>query len=176
MARLLVQKTLKMYVGGRFIRSESGRTMPTEASDGTTVNACRGSRKDLRDAVGIARTAQPAWASRTAYNRGQILYRLAEMLEGRRTSLPASTADIDAAVDCAVYYAGWSDKITAVLSSLNPVAATYVNYSRIRPMGVVVAAPAAQDGLLGLVDAACAISVMSNAGVLLVPIASAELS
>ena len=91
--RLSVQKTLKMYVGGKFIRSESGRVLPTKASDGTPMNAAHASRKDLRDSVGNNRKAQGGWAARSAYNRGQILYRLAEMLEGRGDSLPTGESD-----------------------------------------------------------------------------------
>jgi acyl-CoA reductase-like NAD-dependent aldehyde dehydrogenase len=168
MSRLRIDKTLKMFVGNKFIRSESGRTMSIEGSDGRPVNAPRASRKDLRDAIKTARAAQPGWAGATAYNRGQILYRLAEMLEDR---VPG-----DAAVDRAVHHAGWADKISSVLSSLNPVAATYVNYSRVRPLGVVCAAPDPADGLLGLVEALCASAVMGNGTVLLVDAGSAEVA
>ncbi|MCA9489613.1 MAG: aldehyde dehydrogenase family protein [Myxococcales bacterium] len=167
-ARLRVDKTLKMYVGGKFIRSESGRTMPIE-HEGRTVNVPRGSRKDLRDAVRVARAAQPKWAGATAYNRGQILYRFAEMLEDRLDTLPTKEADAAAAIDRAVHHAGWSDKAVQLLSTLNPVAATYVNYSKIRPLGVVCAAPDPKDGLLGMVEAFCTSAVMSNATLLLVP-------
>lgn len=164
-ARLTIDKTLKLYVGGKFIRSESGRTMPIEDEDHRPVNVARGSRKDLREAIRISRAATGPWASRTAYNRGQILYRLAEMLEGRLSALGPGA---EAAIDRAVHHAGWADKITAVLSALNPVATTYVNYSRMRPLGVVCAAPDPADGLLGLVEAAAASAVMGNATVLLV--------
>lgn len=174
--RLSVHKTLKMYVGGRFVRSESGRVLPLTASDGTPMTTPRASRKDLRDSISSTRGAQPGWAGRTAYNKGQILYRLAEMLEGRADSLPTSAQDWQAAVDRAVHHAGWTDKITAVLSSLNPVAAAYVNYSMIRPLGIIVAFPHADDGLLGLVEAACQILVMGNTGTLIVPTARAELA
>jgi len=174
--RLSVHKTLKMYQGGRFIRSESGRVLPTTAVDGSPMNAAHASRKDLRNSVSTNRGAQAGWAGRSAYNRGQILYRLAEMLEGRGDSLPTSEQDWQAAVDRAVHHAGWTDKITAVLSSLNPVSAAYVNYSMIRPMGVIVAFPHPQDGLLGLVETACQILVMGNAGTLVVPVEHAELA
>lgn len=166
MSRLTVQKTLKMYVGGKFIRSESGRTTPLTLPEGTVIHVANASRKDLRDAVGTARKAQPSWAGRTAYNRGQILYRLAEILDDRAAVLGEGAA---AAADRAVHLAGWSDKITAVLSTLNPVGGTYVNYSRIRPLGVAVAAPDPADGLLGMVDAVCSIAVMGNAGIVCVP-------
>ena len=118
-----IEKTVKQYVGGKFIRSESGRVMRTEGSDGRPVFVPQGSRKDLRDAVRVARAAQAGWAAATAYNRGQILYRLAEMLDDR--SFPIADADHKAAVDRAVHHAGWADKITAVLSTINPIAGTY---------------------------------------------------
>jgi acyl-CoA reductase-like NAD-dependent aldehyde dehydrogenase len=175
--RLRVDKTLKMYVGGKFIRSESGRTMSIEStSDGRPVNAPHGSRKDLRDAIRNGRAAQAGWAAATAYNRGQILYRLAEMLDDRLERLPTTAGDAAAAVERAIHFAGWSDKISAVLSSLNPVAATYVNYSKIRPLGVVCAAPDPADGLLGMVEAVGASSVMGNATVLLIEARQAELA
>lgn len=174
--RLAVQKTLKMYVGGKFIRSESGRTVPTRAADGTSMNVCYASRKDLRDSIGNNRGAQCAWCDRTAYNRGQILYRLAEILEGRKSTLPTADADADAAIDRAVHHAGWSDKVTAVLSTLNPVSATYVNYSHHRPVGVVLAIPHPADGLLGMVEALCGSALMGNATTLLVPTENAELA
>jgi len=176
MARLPVQKTLKMYVGGKFIRSESGRTTPQKSADGSVMNVCFASRKDLRGSIENNRASQPGWAARTAYNRGQILYRLAEILEGRLSTLPTSKKDAEAAVDRAVHHAGWSDKVTALLSTLNPVAATYVNYSLIRPLGVVLAIPAPADGLLGMVEALCHSAVMGNATTLLVDSTQAELA
>ena len=171
---LSIEKTVKQYVGGKFIRSESGRVMRSESKDGRPVMVPQGSRKDLRDAVRITRDAQAKWAAATAYNRGQILYRLAEMLEDR--PFPTSDADHRAAVDRAVHHAGWSDKITALLSTLNPVSGTYVNYSRIRPLGVVVAAPDPKDGLLGLVEATCVSAVMGNGTILLVDASQGELA
>jgi len=132
----------------------------------------RASRKDLRDTLGAARAAQPGWAGRSAYNRGQILYRLAELLESR--SLPVDDEIAIAAIDRVVHHAGWADKICALLSTLNPVAGTFVNYSRIRPLGLVVAAPDPGDGLLGMVEAICASAVMGNATILLVEAAQAE--
>ncbi|MEQ1508481.1 MAG: aldehyde dehydrogenase family protein [Myxococcota bacterium] len=174
MTRLPVDKTLKMYVGGKFIRSESGRVVAIPGDGGRSVNAPRASRKDLRDAVKSARGAQPGWAGATAYNRGQILYRLAEILEER--DLPTTDADRLAAIDRAVHHAGWADKVSAVLSSLNPVASTYVNYSKVRPLGVIAAAPDPADGLLGMVEALCASAVMGNGTVLLVVATQAELA
>jgi acyl-CoA reductase-like NAD-dependent aldehyde dehydrogenase len=172
--RLRVQKTLKMYVGGQFIRSESGRVLPFTAADGAPMNACRASRKDLRDSIANNRASLAGWSGRTAYLRGQILYRMGEMLESR--SLPCAAEDQVAAVDRAVHHAGWSDKITAILSTLNPVAAAYVNYSMVRPMGVLVGFPDPSDGLLGMVEAASAILVMGNAGTIVVPAGQAELA
>ncbi len=176
MARLPIQKTLKMYVGGKFIRSESGRTTPVKAKDGQVMNVCFASRKDLRNSLGNNRSAQPGWAGRTAYNRGQILYRIGEILEGRLDTLPTKKKDAEAAVDRAVHYAGWSDKIEQVLSTLNPVAATYVNYSRVRPLGVVMSLSHRKDGLLGMVDALCVSAVMGNATTLVVPSELADLA
>src|SRR5690606_30974276 len=139
------------------------------------MHVSRASRKDLRETVEKMRAAQPGWSKRTAYNRGQILYRLAEMLEDREASLPTTSQDVLGAVDRAVHHAGWSDKITALLSTLNPVATTYVNYSMIGPMGIIVAVPSPEDGLLGMVEATCATLVMGNAVALVLPSERAEL-
>lgn len=174
--RIAIQKTLKMYVGGRFIRSESGRLVPTTSARGDTMYCCQASRKDLRNTVLSARAAQAGWAGRTAYNRGQILYRLAEMLDDRVSSLPTTKADAQAAADRAVHHAGWTDKIGAVLSSVNPVGSGHVNYSMVRGMGVVVALPDPADGLLGMVEATCASIVMCNSVIVLVPTERAELA
>lgn len=174
--RLTVAKTLKLYVNGKFPRSESGRTIPATAADGGVIHVAYASRKDLRDAIGAARAAQPGWAGMTAYNRGQILYRTAEMMDGRATGFPASADAVAAASDRAVHHAGWADKVTQVLSTLNPIAGTYVNYSRIKPIGVVVAAPDPADGLLGLVEAISAATVMGNAVVVLADTANGELA
>ena len=171
MTRLRVAKTLKMYVGGQFIRSESGQTLPLQSPGGPVTNVCRASRKDLRNAVQIARGAQPAWAARSAYNRGQILYRLAEILEDRAAVLPDPRAAL--AADRAVHHAGWADKISAVLSTINPVAGTFINYSRVRPLGVVLAVPAPADGLLGMVEAICAATVMGNSVIVATPVENA---
>lgn len=176
MSRVRVLKTLKMYVGGKFIRSESGRVIPTTSTAGEPMYVCRASRKDFRDTTRIARAAQGGWAKRTAYNRGQILYRLAEMLEDRVSALPTAEGDALAAVDRAVHHAGWTDKITAVLSSVNPVSSGHVNYSMVRAMGVIVAVPDPADGLLGIVEAAASIALMGNAAIVLVPTEKAELA
>jgi acyl-CoA reductase-like NAD-dependent aldehyde dehydrogenase len=149
-SRLDVRKTYKLYIGGEFPRSESGRTYEAEGA-----NVARASRKDLRDAVRVARGAQPGWAGRTAYNRGQILYRMAEMMEARRALLAGlcdGEAEVDAAIDRMVWYAGWADQIAQVLGSSNPVSGPYFNFTVPEPTGVVgVLAPEAPT-LLGIVS------------------------
>jgi acyl-CoA reductase-like NAD-dependent aldehyde dehydrogenase len=164
MTRLPVAKTYKLYVGGAFVRSESGRHVAAEDHDGEHVaNAPRATRKDVRDAVRAARGAVPGWQGRTAYNRGQILYRFAETLESRAEELVVETVrlrgietaaarkEIEAAVDLAVHYAGWTDKLHAVLGAVNPVAAPHFNFTMPEPTGVVgVIAPDEPD-VLGLV-------------------------
>jgi acyl-CoA reductase-like NAD-dependent aldehyde dehydrogenase len=145
--RLEVRKTYKLYIGGQFPRSESGRTMPAEADDGSLVaHVAMASRKDVRDAVVAARSAQASWAARTAYNRGQILYRIAEILEGRRSQLVTELGrggsdqpdqEVDASIDRWVWYAGWCDKYAQVLGSANPVAGPYFNFTVPEPTGVV---------------------------------------
>ncbi|HEX3689843.1 MAG TPA: aldehyde dehydrogenase family protein [Solirubrobacteraceae bacterium] len=158
MSRVAVRKTYKLWIGGAFVRSESGRydhaTRPA-ANGGADrqINIPRASRKDVRDAVGAARKAFGPWSARTAYNRGQILYRAAEALESRRDQLieVADPAQVDAAVDVLVHYAGWTDKFQAVLGAINPVAAPFLSFSLPEPTGVVgVVAPDA-PALLGLV-------------------------
>src|SRR4051812_3349119 len=144
--RLAVRKTYKLWIGGAFVRSESGRH--DRAGD---FNIPRASRKDVRDAVAAARRAFGPWAARTAYNRGQILYRAAEALESRRSDFDAPTAEVDAAIDVLLHYAGWTDKIAPVLGGVNPVAAPFLSFSLPEPTGVVgVVAPDAPP-LLGLV-------------------------
>jgi acyl-CoA reductase-like NAD-dependent aldehyde dehydrogenase len=159
--RLPVVKTYKLYVAGAFARSESGRHVPvTDHAGNRVANAPRATRKDVRDAVRAARGALPGWQGRTAYNRGQILYRFGEALESRVDELAAETkrlrgvdarAEIEAAVDHAVHYAGWTDKLHAVLGAVNPVAAPHFNFTFPEPTGVVgVIAPDEPD-VLGLV-------------------------
>ncbi|NUW37748.1 aldehyde dehydrogenase family protein [Nonomuraea sp. SMC257] len=170
MSRLAVRKTYKLFIGGAFPRSESGRSYAVTSPDGDFLaNAARASRKDARDAVVAARKAFPGWSGATAYNRGQILYRVAEMLEGRRAQLAGelglgraeALASVDAAVDRLVWYAGWSDKIAAVRGTANPVAGPYFNLSSPEPTGVVaVVAPA--DPLLGLVSVVAPVIVTGN--------------
>jgi acyl-CoA reductase-like NAD-dependent aldehyde dehydrogenase len=144
--RLTVRKTYKLWIGGAFVRSESGRY---DEADG--VNYPRGSRKDIRDAVAAARKAAGSWAARTAYNRGQILYRAAEALESRAGAMGVPREEVDAAVDVLLHYAGWTDKIQPVLGGINPVAAPFLSFSLPEPAGVVgIVAPDAPP-LLGLI-------------------------
>jgi acyl-CoA reductase-like NAD-dependent aldehyde dehydrogenase len=178
--RVAVRKTYKLYIGGAFPRSESGRSYAVEAAGGRFLaNAALGSRKDVRDAVVAARKAQPGWSGATAYNRGQVLYRIAEMLDGRRsqfaeevgaseaTSESEATATIDAAIDRWVWYAGWSDKVAQVAGSSNPVAGPFFNFSVPEPTGVVgVVAPQASS-LLGLVSVLAPVLATGNTVVLL---------
>jgi acyl-CoA reductase-like NAD-dependent aldehyde dehydrogenase len=144
--RLAVRKTYKLWIGGAFVRSESGRYDEAEG-----VNYPRGSRKDVRDAVAAARKAAGSWAARTAYNRGQILYRAAEALESRAGTIGVPREEVDASVDVLLHYAGWTDKLHAVLGGVNPVAAPFLSFSLPEPTGVVgIVAPDAPP-LLGLV-------------------------
>jgi acyl-CoA reductase-like NAD-dependent aldehyde dehydrogenase len=162
-ARLAVRKTYKLYIGGKFPRSESGRTYLVDGD-----NVALASRKDARDAVVAARAAQPKWAGATAYNRGQVLYRIAEMIEARRsefTALGVADTEVNAVVDRWVWYAGWSDKIAQVAGGANPVAGPFFNISAPEPTGVVaVVAPAS---LLGLVSVVAPAIVTGNTVVVL---------
>ena len=180
MSHLTVAKTYKLFVGGAFPRSESGRTYQARDSKGNFMaNAALASRKDLRDAVVAARKGYSAWSKATAYNRGQVIYRIAEMLEGRRTEFleliktssgttpKAATAEVDAAIDRLVHYAGWTDKLAAVLGSSNPVSSPYFSYSAPEPTGVVgiLAPPGAP--LLGLVSVIAPVITGGNACVVI---------
>lgn len=161
--RLPVRKTYKLFVGGAFPRSESGRSYPVHAADGGQVLAwaAQGSRKDLRDAVRAARGAQPGWAGRSAYNRAQVLYRVAEVLEGRAGQLADEVAatggedpegEVAAAVDRWVWYAGWADKVQMVAGTRNPVAGPFWSVSAPEPTGVVGLVAPQTPSLLGLVS------------------------
>ena len=181
-ARLPVTKTYKMYVNGAFPRSESGRSLEVRSPDGDVVaHACHASRKDLRDAVGAAAGAQPKWAARTAYNRGQILYRMGEMLEGKADEFVGAIRATDgvgarearkevaAAVDRLVAFAGWADKFSQVLACHNPVAGAYDNFTVAEPTGVVAVVAPARPALLGLISlaapplaAGCAIVALAH--------------
>ena len=161
--RLSVRKTYKLFIGGAFPRSESGRTYLVDGD-----NVALASRKDVRDAVTAARKAQPGWAGATAYNRGQVLYRVAEMLEARRAEFAAlgvPSGEVDAAIDRWVWYAGWSDKIAQVAGNANPVAGPFFNLSAPEPTGVVgVVAP---PSFLGLVSVVAPAIVTGNTVVVL---------
>ena len=176
MSRLAVRKTYKLYVGGAFARSESGRHDPVLDHEGSHVaNITRASRKDVRDAVKKARGAQPGWAGKTAYNRGQVLYRAAEALEQRsaefaqhavdlRGAKPAAARDeVAAAVDVLVHYAGWTDKLHAVLGGVNPVAAPFLSFSTPEATGVVGVVAPEEPELLGLVGAIAPALAAGNA-------------
>jgi len=160
--RLEVQKTYKLYIGGAFPRSESGRTYVAEGA-----NVARASRKDLRDAVRIARQAGAGWSGMTAYNRGQVLYRIAEMMEMRAAELAAlcrGAAEVARAVDRMVWYAGWSDKLAQVIGSSNPVAGPYFNFTVPEPTGVTgILAP--EPPLLGLISRLAPVIVGGNTAV-----------
>jgi acyl-CoA reductase-like NAD-dependent aldehyde dehydrogenase len=188
---LEVRKTYKLYVGGEFIRSESARSDLIETSSGAFLaNVSRGSRKDLREAVRKARVAQVGWSGASAYNKGQILYRMAEMLEGRSGSFEellretrgitpvAAKREVRATIDRLLHYAGWSDKYVAILGTVNPVASSYFDFSVPEPTGVVgIVAPETPD-LLGLVSHLAPVIVSGNAAVVILsqkyPLASLE--
>jgi acyl-CoA reductase-like NAD-dependent aldehyde dehydrogenase len=178
--RIPVRKTYKLYVGGQFPRSESGRSYIVRSADGTPLaNAVRSSRKDLRDAIRTARGAFGGWAGKTAMNRGQVLYRVAELMEGRRAqfidevaaaeglSAAAATAQVDRAIDRWVWYAGWADKISQVLGTVNPVGASYFNFSIPEPTGIVGVVAPETSSLLGLVSRIAPAVVGGNAVVAL---------
>ncbi|NGY58472.1 aldehyde dehydrogenase family protein [Lentzea sp. NEAU-D13] len=178
--RVTVAKTYKLYIGGAFPRSESGRSYPVTDSKGTFLaNAAQGSRKDARDAVAAARKAFDKWSGATAYNRGQVLYRVAEVLEGRReqfisevaasegVQLKKAQSIVDTAIDRWVWYAGWTDKIAAVLGSANPVAGPYFSFSTPEPTGVVAVLAPQQSSLLGLVSVIAPVIASGNTAVVI---------
>ncbi|MEU0222978.1 aldehyde dehydrogenase family protein [Streptomyces sp. NPDC006284] len=178
--RLSVFKTYKLYVGGKFPRSESGRVYEVTDAKGTWLaNAPLSSRKDARDAVVAARKAFGGWSGATAYNRGQILYRVAEMLEGRRDQYVAEVADaeglsrskaaaqVDAAIDRWVWYAGWTDKIAQVVGGGNPVAGPFFNLSSPEPTGVVAVLAPQESSFLGLVSVVAPVIATGNTAVVI---------
>jgi acyl-CoA reductase-like NAD-dependent aldehyde dehydrogenase len=178
MARLPVRKTYKLYIGGEFPRSESGRTYEAQGA-----NVARGSRKDVRDAVRAARGAFPKWATMTAYNRGQVVYRIAEMLEARRSEfaeLCSGPQEVERSIDRLVWYAGWADKIAQVLGSSNPVAGPYFNFTVPEPTGVVGILAPEEPALAGLVSRLAPAIVGGNAVVAVTsegsPLAAVELA
>ncbi len=174
-ARIAVRKTYKLYIGGAFPRSESGRSyLVTDHKGGFAANAAMASRKDARDAVAAARKAFAGWSAATAYNRGQVLYRVAELLEGRRAQFVAEVRAaeglgprraeglVDAAIDRWVWYAGWADKIAQVRGATNPVAGPYFNFSLPEPTGVVAVIAPEASSLLGLVSVVAPAVVSGN--------------
>lgn len=178
--RIAVRKTYKLYIGGAFPRSESGRSyVVTDHEGGFAANAALASRKDARDAVAAARKAFGGWSAATAYNRGQVLYRVAELLEGRRDQFAAEVraaeglgvrqagAVVDAAIDRWVWYAGWSDKIAQVRGATNPVAGPYFNFSLPEPSGVVAVIAPQASSLLGFVSVVAPVVVSGNTVVVL---------
>lgn len=163
-SRLDVRKTYKIYIDGKFPRTESGRIYPLKDASGNIIaNICRGSRKDLRESIVSNRKAQSAWASKSAYNKGQILYRIAETLESRKAQFvdvlmkqgdtsSSAKKEVDTAIDVLVYYAGWCDKYIQVFSAVNPVESSHFNFSYPEPTGVVAVMAPAKLGLLGIVN------------------------
>jgi acyl-CoA reductase-like NAD-dependent aldehyde dehydrogenase len=178
MARLPVKKTYKLFIGGAFSRSESGRTYETQGQ-----NVARASRKDVRDAVSAARAAQPKWASATAYNRGQVIYRIAEMVEARAAEfaeLCSGRDEVERSIDRFVWYAGFADKLAQVIGSSNPVAGPYFNFTIPEPTGVVAVIAPDDPPLLGLVSRVAPALTGGNAVVALAsetsPLAAIELA
>lgn len=178
MERIEVLKTYKMYIGGKFPRTESGRYYTPEINGKSIGNICLGSRKDVRNAVVAARAAQSGWWGRTAYNRSQILYRIAEMLETRRAqfmeelqtqgaSKAQAKKEVDASIDRLIHYSGWCDKYQQIFSSVNPVASSHFNFSALEPMGLVFICAPENSPLLGLVSVIAPAIVAGNAVVVL---------
>jgi acyl-CoA reductase-like NAD-dependent aldehyde dehydrogenase len=175
--RLPVRRTAKLFIGGEFPRSESGRSYEVLGPDGELLAwAARASRKDLRDAVRAARAAQAGWAAKTAFNRGQILYRVAELMEGRRSQFEGELKDagaedppkgVSAAIDRWVWYAGWADKIHQIQGASNPVAGPYFNFTVPEPTGVVGVVAPQEQSLLGLVSRLAPAIVSGNTAVVL---------
>ncbi len=178
--RIGVRKTYKLYIGGQFPRTESGRAYEVfDARGRLLANACRGTRKDIREAVRAARKAQSGWAARTAFNRSQILYRIAELMEGRREQFIDEVVAaegvgrrraarlVDAAIDRWVWYAGWADKYSQVIGSVNPVNGSYFNFSVPEPTGVVGVIAPEGSSLLGLVSRLAPVIVSGNAAVVI---------
>jgi acyl-CoA reductase-like NAD-dependent aldehyde dehydrogenase len=178
-SRIDVRKTYKLYIGGKFPRSESGRSYPAHGHDGEVLaRVAQGSRKDLRDAVRVAREAGPGWAGASGYNRGQVLYRVAETLEDRRgtfvdqlqavgMSKRAAGDEVDAAVDRMVWYAGWADKFAQIYGNLNPVAGPFFNISAPEPTGVIGVIAPEEPALLGLISELAPVLVPGNTTVVL---------
>ena len=179
MTRIEVLKTYKMYIGGKFPRTESGRYFTLKNTKGEEVaNMCKGSRKDFRNAVVEARKAFEPWSNKTAYNRSQILYRIAEMLEGRRAQFidelmqmgstkKQADEEVFTSIDRLIYYAGWADKYQQISSSVNPVSGAFFNFTVLEPTGVVTAIAPEENGLIGLVSVIAPIIVSGNSCIVL---------
>ena len=179
MSRIEVLKTYKMYIGGKFPRTESGRYFTLKNTKGEEVaNMCKGSRKDFRNAVVEARKAFEPWSNKTAYNRSQILYRIAEMLEGRRAQFidelmqmgstkKQAEEEVFTSIDRLIYYAGWADKYQQISSSVNPVSGAFFNFTVLEPTGVVTAIAPEENGLIGLVSVIAPIIVSGNSCIVL---------
>jgi acyl-CoA reductase-like NAD-dependent aldehyde dehydrogenase len=176
--RLQVQKTYKLYIGGKFVRGENGRVLPAHGTNGDVLaNFCRASKKDFRDAVVAARAAFPNWSKQSAYLRGQILYRAAEMLEMRRGELEnevsrangarRSTSEAALAVDRLVHYAGWTDKFSQIFGTVNPVASSHFNFTTPEPTGVVVVVCPDEPPLLPFVSLIAPVILSGNCAVVL---------
>ena len=177
--RIAVLKTYKLYIDGKFPRSESGRFYKLENKSGQIIaNICRGSKKDFRDAVVAARKSQESWSNRTAYNRGQILYRIAETLEGRTSQfvdnlvkqgvkLSDATNEVSAAIDRIVHYAGWCDKYQQIFSSVNPVESSHFNFSFPEATGVISAVAPPAFGLMGMISLICPVIIGGNSLIIL---------
>jgi acyl-CoA reductase-like NAD-dependent aldehyde dehydrogenase len=178
-SRVPVAKTYKIYIDGKFPRTESGRYFTLDNTEGDVIaNICRGSRKDFRNAVVAARAAFAGWSAASAYLRGQILYRIAEMLEGRSDqfvtelmlqgeSKRRAQKEVEASIDRLIYYAGWSDKYQQIFSSVNPVSSSHFNFSVLEPTGVVAVIAPDESGLLGLVSNIAPVIVGGNTCVVL---------
>lgn len=179
MSRIEVLKTYKLYIGGKFPRTESGRYFTLKNAKGEEIaNICTGSRKDFRNAVVAARKAFEPWANRTAYNRSQILYRIAEMLEGRKAQFmdelmqmgstkKQAENEVFTSIDRLIYYAGWADKYQQISSSVNPVSGAYFNFTVQEPTGVVAVIAPEENGLIGLVSTIAPIIVSGNSCIVL---------
>ncbi|PWU12718.1 MAG: aldehyde dehydrogenase [Verrucomicrobia bacterium] len=178
--RLDVRKTYKLYIGGNFVRSESGRYLPAVSASGDRLdNICHSTRKDFRDAASAARTASSGWAKKTAYLRGQILYRAAEMLQNRAgelvreiarsTSVPETEAsqEVDLTIDRLVYFAGWTDKYTQIFGSVNPVASSHFDFTTPEPTGVVVVLAPDEPSLVPLVSLVAPVILSGNAAIVI---------
>ena len=179
MKRLDIQKTYKLYIGGKFPRTESGRYYAINDRKGKLIaNMCLASRKDFRNAVVAARGAQSSWAKQSALNKGQVLYRIAEMLEGRKEQFiheliiqgeneSNAVSEVDNSIDRLVYYAGWSDKYQQIFSSVNPVSSPHFNFSNVEPVGVVSIVAPEKQGLLGLISVTAPAIVGGNSAIIL---------